>query len=118
MNNLTLIYRRRILKAALLRHQRKTGSHCIVIGLPHGGITTLELTEIVMDGILVRFENIVRKEHGNLAGDKAIRDLYLNAVDVNCNGEFLTYSGKLLVDELVAELIAHAKEKYVSGGVH
>lgn len=110
MDNLISTYRRRILKAALLRHQRKTGTTCVVITLPKGGIITLELTEIVMDGLLVRFEKIARKEHGSVEGDKAIRDLYRNAVDVNGHGEYLTESGKLLVDELVAELVEHAKK--------
>lgn len=110
MNSSILTYRRRILKAALLRHQHKTGSTCIVISLPKGGITTLELTEIVMDGLLVRFENIARKEHGSIDGDKAVRELYRNAVDVNGHGEYLTESGKLLVDELIAELVGHAKK--------
>jgi hypothetical protein len=110
MDNLILTYRRRILKAALLRHQRKTGGTCIVISLPKGGITVLELTEIVIDGLLVRFENIARKEYGSIDGDKAIRELYRNAVDVNGHGEYLTENGKLLVDELVAELVEHAKK--------
>lgn len=110
MDNLVSTYRRRILKAALIRHKRKTGSTCIVISLNKGGIATLELTEIVLDGLLVRFEKIARKKHGSVDGDKAIRDLYRNAVDVNGHGEYLTESGKLLVDELVAELVEHAKK--------
>lgn len=38
MDKLIETYRRRILKAALLRHQRKTGSTCIIINMPKGGI--------------------------------------------------------------------------------
>jgi hypothetical protein len=109
MNKVILTYRRRILKAALIRHHRKTGSTCLVISKPKGGIVTLELTEIVMDGILVRFENMVRKERGTIEGNKDIRNLYQNAVDVNGHGEYLTESGKLIIDELIAELIEHAK---------
>lgn len=70
----------------------------------------MELTEILFDGLLCRFEKMARSEHGPAAGDKAIRDLYRNAVDVNGHGEYLTESGKLLVDELVAELVEHAKK--------
>ncbi|WP_063850637.1 hypothetical protein [Enterobacter hormaechei] len=109
-------YRRRILKAALIRLQRKTGSTCIVISLPKGGITTLELNEIVMDGLLTRFESIARKECGDAEADKSIRELYRNAVDVNGYGEHLTESGKLLVDELVAELVSHAKKTAAGAG--
>jgi len=110
MDNLILTYRRRILKAALLRHQRKTGSTCIVISLPKGGIKTLELTELLLDGLLCRFERLARGQEGSVNGDKSIRDIYRNAVDVNGHGEFLTESGKLLIDDLVAELVNHAKK--------
>ena len=56
MSNLITTYRRRILKAALLRHQRKTGSSLLVIKLNKGGISTIELTEILLDGLLRKFE--------------------------------------------------------------
>lgn len=36
MDKLIETYRRRILKASLLRHQRKTGSTCIIINMPKG----------------------------------------------------------------------------------
>ncbi|MEP8587173.1 hypothetical protein ABKW10_05690 [Enterobacter asburiae] len=112
-NNVIETYRRRILKAALLRHQRKTGTTCIVITLPKGGITTMELTEILFDGLLCRFEKMARSEHGPVAGDKAIRDLYRNAVDVNGHGEYLTESGKELIDELISELVEFVKKQKV-----
>lgn len=117
MNNPIIgTYRRRILKAALIRHQRKTGSTCIVITQPKGGIKTLELTEIVMDGLLSRFEKLARGEYGSLNGEKAIIAIYKNAVDVNGYGEHLTESGKLLVDDLVAELVSHAKKAAAGTG--
>lgn len=111
MNNLTNTYRRRILKAALLRHQRKTGSNCLVINLPKGGINTLELTEILMDGLLRRFEKMTLGEYGNIEGVKIIRWIYSSAVDVNGSGEFLTESGKVLVDDLISELVEFAKKQ-------
>lgn len=114
MKNLISTYRRRILKAALIRHQRKTGSACIVISLPKGGITTLEITEIVMDGLLSRFEKLARGEYDSVNGDKAIIAIYKDAVDVNGYGEYLTESGKLLVDDLVAGLVLHAKKAAAS----
>ena len=43
MSNLITTYRRRILKAALLRHQRKTGSSLLVIKLNKGGISTIDI---------------------------------------------------------------------------
>lgn len=115
MDNLILTYRRRILKAALLRHQRKTGSTCIVISLPKGGMTTLELTEIVMDGLLSRFEKEINSEFGSTEGNKFLREIYRGAVDVNGGGEFLTESGKLIIDELLNELVRFAKSRAMQG---
>ncbi|WP_449556828.1 hypothetical protein [Huaxiibacter chinensis] len=112
MNNPIIgTYRRRILKAALIRHQRKTGSTCIVISLPKSGITTLELTEIVIDGLLSRFEKLARGEYGSANGDKAIIAIYKDAVDVNGYGEYLTESGKVLIDDLISELVNFAKKQ-------
>lgn len=111
MDNLINTYRRRILKAALLRHQRKTGSTCIIINMPKGGINTVELTEILLDGLLRRFEKLALNEYGNIDGVKAIRGIYSNAVDVNGSGEFLTESGKALIDDLITELVEFAKKQ-------
>ncbi|WP_431622795.1 hypothetical protein [Enterobacter asburiae] len=111
MDNLITTYRRRILKAALLRHQRKTGSTCIIINMPKGGINTVELTEILMDGLLRRFEKMTLGEYGNIEGVKIIRWIYSSAVDVNGSGEFLTESGKVLVDDLISELVEFAKKQ-------
>lgn len=114
MNNLINTYRQRILKSALLRHQRKTGSTCIIINMPKGGINTIELTEILIDGLLRRFEKMILSEYGNIEGVKAIRGIYSSAVDVNGRGEFLTESGKVLIDELISELVEFAKKKSVT----
>lgn len=111
MKNLINIYRRRILKAALLRHLRKTGSNCIIINQPKGEIKTIELTEILLDGLLSRFEKEAVSEFGNIEGVKAVRGIYSSAVDVNGRGEFLTESGKQLVDDLIAELVDFAKKQ-------
>lgn len=98
MNKIIETYRRRILKSALLRQQRKTGSTCIIINMPKGGINTVELTEILIDGLLRRFEKMLLSEYGNIEGVKAIRGIYSSAVDVNGSGEFLTESGKVKCD--------------------
>jgi len=111
MDSLINTYRHRILKAALFRHQRKTGSNCIIINLPKGGINAIELTEILLDGLLRRFEKLALSEYGNIDGVKAIRGIYSNAVDVNGSGEFLTESGKALIDELISELVEFAKKQ-------
>lgn len=111
MENSILTYRRRIVKAALLRHLRKTGGNAIVIKLPKGGITTIELTEILLDGLLRKFERLAISEYGNVEGLKAIKGIYSSAVDVNGSGEFLTDSGKELIDELISELVQFVKKQ-------
>lgn len=116
VNNLINTYRHRILKSALLRHQRKTGSTCLIINMPKGGINTIELTEILIDGLLRRFEKMILSEYGNIEGVKAIRGIYSNAVDVNGSGEFLTESGKALIDELIFELVEFCQEKISHSG--
>jgi hypothetical protein len=113
MDKLIETYRRRILKAALLRHQRKTGSNCLVIKLNKGGINTVELTEILLDGLLRKFERLAISEYGNVEGVKAIKGIYSSAVDVNGSGEFLTDSGKELIDELISELVEFVKKQKV-----
>ena len=111
MNNFITTYRRRILKAALLRHQRKTGSTCIIINMPKGGINTIELTEILLDGLLRKFERLAISKYGNVEGVKAIKGIYSSSVDVNGSGEFLTESGKALIDELISELVEFVKKQ-------
>ena len=111
MDRLIETYRRRILKAALLRHLRKTASNCIIINQPKGEIKTIELTEILLDGLLSRFEKQAVGEFGNIEGVKAVRGIYSSAVDVNGRGEFLTESGKELIDDLIAELVDFAKKQ-------
>lgn len=110
MAKLIEIYRRRIIKSALQRHTRKTGSSCIVISQPKGEIKTVELTETLLDGLLGRFEKQALNELGNVEGVKAIRGIYCSAVDVNGRGEFLTESGKELIDDLISELVDFSKK--------
>lgn len=111
MDNLISTYRRRILKASLFRHQRKTGSNCIVIKLNKGGIKTVELTEILLDGLLRKFERLAISEYGNVEGVSAIKRIYTSSVDVNGRGEFLTDSGKELIDELISEMVEFVKKQ-------
>ncbi|EPT7055753.1 hypothetical protein ACVR2G_003685 [Cronobacter sakazakii] len=117
MENIIATYRQRIVKAALLRHMRKTGGNAIIIKLPNGGITTIELTENIMDGLLSRFELLARGEAGTSKGNGTIKDIYYRSLDVNGNGEYLTETGKLLVDELIAEMVAFAKNAGIGKGV-
>lgn len=111
MNNLISTYRRRILKAALVRHQRKTGSSCLIIKLNNGRINTIEITEVLLDGLLQKFERLALSECGKVEGLKAIKEIYSNSIDVNGSGEFLTESGKELIDELISELVQFVKKQ-------
>lgn len=42
----------------------------------------------------------------------------MKSVDINGHTEYLTETGKMIVDEIFAELTKHAKEKYVCGGIN
>lgn len=79
--------------------------------MPKGGINTVELTETLINGLLRRFEKMLLSEYGNIEGVKAIRGIYSSAVDVNGSGEFLTESGKELIDELISELVEFVKKQ-------
>ena len=70
-------------------------------------VYTVELTEILLDGLLRKFERLAISEYGNVEGVKAIKGIYSSAVDVNGSGEFLTDSGKELIDELISELVEY-----------
>lgn len=111
MNNLISTHRRRILKAALFRHHRKTGSNCLIIKLNDGRINTIEITEVLLDGLLQKFERLALSECGKVEGLKAIKEIYSNSIDVNGSGEFLTESGKELIDELISELVEFVKKQ-------
>ncbi len=51
---------------------------------------------------------------GNVEGVKALKGIYSNSVDVNGSGEFLTESGKELIDELISELVEFVKKAETS----
>ena len=42
---------------------------------------------------------------------KALKGIYSNSVDVNGSGEFLTDSGKELIDEHISELVEFVKKQ-------
>lgn len=111
-NKSTETYRHRIATAALSRHHRKTGSNCIIVNTPNGGIKTIEFTVEFMEQLLRRFEMITRGEFGTTGGNDFIQEAYLGALDINRNGEHLTESGKLIIDELINEVIDYAKENH------
>ncbi|HAI8584356.1 hypothetical protein ACQUW1_10695 [Klebsiella pneumoniae] len=111
-------YRRRMVTAALRRMQRKTGSNLLVVDLPDGEITTIEITEQFMNQLLLRFEGLTRVEYGRTEGEATIRTAYQNAIGINQHTEYLTESGKLIVDGLLKEVVDYVKEKYISGGIN
>lgn len=57
------------------------------------------------------FERFASSEYENVKGVKAIRGIYSSSVDVNSRGEFLTESGKELIDELISELVEFIKKQ-------
>lgn len=115
--NLIDVYRRRIAAATLHRLKSKTGGYCLSVNMPDNNIQVIEINEESMLKLLQRFEKQVRTEFGSEA-DSFLRKTYMNSLDINSHTEYLTETGKAIVDDIFSELIAHAKEKYISGGIN
>jgi len=107
--------RSRIMTAAMTRLHRKTGGNLLVIKLPDKEINTVEITEGFMKKLLLRFEWLVSCEYGKKEGNSVINTAYENAIAINRDTEYLTESGKLLIDGLLNEVVEYVKNKYVSG---
>lgn len=112
------IYRRRIAIAALERMKHKTGSNCVIVNMPDGDIHKIDFDEKSMLKLLMRFERQACSEYGISESTSFIRSTYMNSLDINGHTEYLTETGKLIVDELLGEVITWAKEKYFSGGIN
>ncbi|HHT4682572.1 TPA: hypothetical protein ACTYFP_005527 [Klebsiella michiganensis] len=97
--------------------KRKTGGHCLSVNMPDSNIQVIEINEESMRKLLQRFERQVRAEFGS-ESEVFLRKTYMNSLDINGHTEYLTETGKAIVDDIFSELIAHAKEKYVSGGIN
>lgn len=116
-NNTIKIYRRRIAIAALNRMKHKTGSYRLTVSMPDDNIQFIDIDEKAMLQLLQLFEKQARNEFAAEA-ETFLRQTYIKSVDINGHTEYLTETGKMIVDEIFSELIKHAKEKYVSGGIN
>jgi len=114
-NNTIETYRRRIAIAALHRMKRKTGGYCIVINHPKGEIQTVDINQDAMQKLLMRFENNARAEFG-IEASKFLRQTYMNSLDINGHTEYLTETGKMIVDDLLGEIVTYARAQYKAGG--
>ncbi|EJA5114949.1 hypothetical protein MVA20_004589 [Salmonella enterica] len=114
-NNTIEIYRRRIAIAALERMKRKTGSNSVIVNIPDGDIQRMDFDEKSMLKLLIRFESQACNEYGISESTPFIRSTYMNSLDINGHTEYLTETGKLIVDELLGEVITWVKEKYING---
>ncbi|EBX0691165.1 hypothetical protein DQY71_14840 [Salmonella enterica subsp. enterica serovar Tennessee] len=115
--NIIDTYRRRIAYAALARLKRKTGGNLLIIKLPDNKIETVEVNERFMNQLLLRFEGLTRCGLSRYEGDSTIT-AYQNAIGINKHTEYLTDSGKLIIDELLNEVVDYVKNKYASGGIN
>lgn len=109
--------RNRIVNAAMTRLRRKTGSGLLIIKLPNNEIETVEITDSYMTQLLMRFEGLTRGEYGRVEGNRLIKSAYENAIAINRDTEYLTESGKLIIDGLLNEVVEYVKNKHISGGV-
>ncbi|WGI49109.1 hypothetical protein [Salmonella enterica] len=109
------IYRRRIAIAALNRMKHSTGGCRLTISMPDGSIEFVDIDEASMLKLLQHFEKQARDEYG-AETNEFLRQTYRNSLDINSRTEYLTETGKMIIDEIFTELIKHAKEKCVCGG--
>ena len=116
--NIIETYRRRIANAALSRLQHKTVGNLLIIKLPDNKIETVEVNEHFMNQLLLRFEGLTRGGLNRYEGDATITTAYQNALGINKHTEYLTDSGKLIIDELLNEVVDYVKQKHVSGGIN
>ncbi|EFQ7998175.1 hypothetical protein H0F47_002428 [Salmonella enterica] len=116
-NNAIEIYRHRIAIAALNRMKRKTGGYRLTVSMPDDNIQFIDIDEESMLQLLQHFEKQARNEFAAEA-ETFIRQTYMKSVDINRHAEYLTETGKAIIEDIFSELIAHAKEKYVCGGVN
>ena len=116
--NIIDTYRRRIANAALARLKRKTGGNLLIIKLPENKIETVEVNQHFMNQLLLRFEGLTRGGLNRYEGDATIKTAYQNAIGINKHTEYLTDSGKLIIDELLNEVVDYVKKKHASGGIN
>lgn len=116
MNNVIETYRRRIAIATLNRMKRKTGGHCLSVNMPDGDINVIQIDNESMQKLLQRFEKEVRSEFG-IESDALIQRTYMDSLAINNQTEYLTETGKMIIDDIFCELIAHAREKYIRGEI-
>lgn len=115
MTNMIERNRKRILNAALSRLQRKTGGNLLIVNLPADKIETVEITESFMNQLLLRFEFLVYGEYGRKEGEDFIQSTYENSIEINRDTEYLTDSGKLIIDGLLQEVVDYAKKNHLNG---
>lgn len=104
-------YRQRIAIATLRRMKRKTGGYRLSIPMPDESIQFIDIDEETMQKLLQRFERQARNEFGTEADD-FLRTTYMNCIDINGNTEYLTETGKMIIDDIFSELIKHVKKEY------
>lgn len=111
-------YRHRIVNAAIKRLTKKNGGNLLIIKHSGTSIETIEITENFMSQLMMRFEGLARGDYGTKDGDRFIKDTYQNAIEINSLTEYLTDSGKLIVDELLDEVIRYVKKRNKKGRKH
>lgn len=116
--NIIETYRHRIANAALARLKRKTGGNLLIIKLPDNKIETVEVNKNFTLQLLLRFEGLTRAGLSRYEGDTTIKTAYQNAIGINKHTEYLTDSGKLIIDELLNEVVDYVKKKHASGGIN
>ncbi|MCH5495045.1 hypothetical protein L4B25_22265 [Salmonella enterica subsp. diarizonae serovar 16:z10:e,n,x,z15] len=98
--------------------KHKTGSNCVIVNMPDDDIQKIDFDENSIMKLLMSFERQACSEYGISESTSFIRSTYMNSLDINGHTEYLTETGKLIVDELLGEVITWVKEKYINGGIN
>ena len=97
-------YRNRIIEARLASMKKKTGSHCILINLPDGRMSTVELSESKLNDWLKYFELVVYDGKKRTIAELEIIDHYQTCVSKHCDK--LSEFGNNFVNGLIKEMSA------------
>ncbi|WP_440517418.1 hypothetical protein [Serratia sarumanii] len=108
MSNQDIIakYRKRIIDARIASMEKKTGSHRILVNLPNGGMTTVELTEHKLNNWLISFETAVYDEKKRAAAEPDIIEHYQACVSNQCDR--LSAFGNDFLNGLIKEMSSPA----------
>lgn len=105
-------YRNRIIEARLASMKKKTGSHCILVNLPDGRMSTVELSKSKLNDWLKYFELVVYDGKKRTVAELEIIDHYQTCVSKQCDK--LSEFGNNFVNGLIKEMSASVSDSDIA----